>query len=357
MNHHEPHPRGQPPDHPLSPRTRTRRAGAAVQGRTHPRADRAPLTIVSMNPSARRHRRMWRSLALLSVIAVAAVFVLLGVSVIPKLLMLNGTSAPPVQNSIVAVGSLGCDAGAATCHDRDIALLVNALDPALVLPLSGAAPPPVNGLDADESGRVWHRLEPRLRPVPGDQRVATSGVSLPSSSPGKFGYYSYDYAGWHLIALNGDCAEVGGCGFGSAQERWLADDLHRSKAMCTLAYWSKPRFSSARPGVDSEYDAFWHHLYSAGAELVLNADAGGYERFARQDPDGALDVGRGLRQFVVGTRSGSARSGGEPMPRSVVRNGDVPGVLQLILEPDSYRWQFVPIFGQRLRDAGDGACR
>jgi hypothetical protein len=34
----------------------------------------------------------------------------------------------------------------------------------------------------------------------------------------------------------------------------------------------------------------------------------------------------------------------------------VPGVLQLTLEPTSYRWQFVPIFGQRFRDVGTGVC-
>jgi acid phosphatase type 7 len=209
------------------------------------------------------------------------------------------------------------------------------------------------------SSRIWRRLASRMRPVLTDYRIAEEINMETPSVPGRAGYYSYDFAGWHLIALNGDCSAVGGCGPGSPQERWLADDLRRSPAKCTLAYWNKPRFSSGGTGGDSAYDAFWRRLYSAGAELVLSAGEGhGYERFARQSPDATLDLRRGLRQFVVGTGAAPAMSfRATPSPHSVVRNGDTPGVLQLILEPESYRWHFVPIFGHRFRDAGAGTCR
>ena len=39
------------------------------------------------------------------------------------------------------------------------------------------------------------------------------------------GYYSFDIGGWHVVALNSNCAQVGGCGAGSAQETWLKGDL------------------------------------------------------------------------------------------------------------------------------------
>lgn len=187
--------------------------------------------------------------------------------------------------------------------------------------------------------------------------TAQSAPEFPFAATAVARYYSYDYADWHFIALNGDCADVGGCGPGSAQERWLAADLAQSRAKCTLAYWQQPRFSSGPHGGDPAYDAFWRHLYAAGAELVINGHEPGYERFARQSPDAELDVRQGLREFVVGTGSLDPEGfSGAPSPRSVVRNAAVPGVLQLVLHPDSYRWQFVPVFGQRFKDTGAGTC-
>jgi hypothetical protein len=62
------------------------------------------------------------------------------------------------------------------------------------------------------------------------------------------GYYSMDVGGWHIVALNSNCGEVGGCGAGSPQEEWLADDLAAHASACTLAYWHHPRFSSGYHG-------------------------------------------------------------------------------------------------------------
>jgi hypothetical protein len=64
------------------------------------------------------------------------------------------------------------------------------------------------------------------------------------------GWYSFDVGAWHLIALNSECAHVGGCGRGSRQERWLRADLAAHRTACTLAYWHKPRFSSGLHGDD-----------------------------------------------------------------------------------------------------------
>jgi len=61
----------------------------------------------------------------------------------------------------------------------------------------------------------------------------------------------------HLVALNSNCARVGGCGVGSAQELWLKADLAANPAACTLACWHHPGFSSGVHGSDPAYDAFW----------------------------------------------------------------------------------------------------
>jgi hypothetical protein len=323
--------------------------------------DRTTVMIVSVNPTARDPNGRRQVLALVSIIVASTLVILVGVPMTPRLLLSDGTGPPPVHNSVVAVGNLACGTGSpapeAGCGDQDVVRTVDTLDPGLVLPLGDVALPADDGVARDASARVWRRLAERIRPVLGRQTPAATSIETMDSSAQRLGYYSYDYAGWHLIALNSDCPSVGGCGPGSPQERWLAEDLRRSRAVCTLAYWNKPRFVSVRQGGDPAYDAFWKDLYAGQAEIVLNAGPGGYERFARQSPAAALDVRRGLRQFVVGPASvGAGSFTRPPLPRSVVRNDEVPGVLQLLLEPNGYRWQFVSVLGKRFRDTGTGKC-
>jgi hypothetical protein len=320
------------------------------------------LKVASTMPSKGPHRRPVQPRALIGIAAAAALVIVAGVPKMPELLVPGEGDLPPARQNVVAVGSLWCGKDSGGDADRDclagdIASVVDALDPGLVLAVGDMELPAANDRGTKAS-RVWQRLAPRLRPVLSDQGRAMAALDVPPLSSSSYSdYYSYDYLGWHVIALNGDCADVGGCGPGSPQVRWLADDLRRSRAKCTMAYWNRPRFSSAGQGGDPSYDAFWQHLYAAGAELVVNTDAEGYERFARQAPNGDLDLQLGLREFVIGKGPAKVTSfAGQPLPRSVVRNGRVPGVLQLTLDSNAYRWQFVPIFGQRFRDAGTGAC-
>ena len=94
----------------------------------------------------------------------------------------------------------------------------------------------------------------------------------------------------------------GGRGCGPARRRSAGSaDLAANPATCTLAYWHHPRFSSGEHGSDSTYTAFWQALYEANADVVLVGHDHGYERFAPQRADGALDLVRGIREFVVGT--------------------------------------------------------
>ncbi len=170
------------------------------------------------------------------------------------------------------------------------------------------------------------------------------------------GWYSYDLGSWHLIALNSECSHVGGCGAGSAQERWLRADLAAHRTACTLAYWHEPRFSSGQHGDRASYDAFWRDLYDAGAEIVLNGHDHDYERFAPQNPDGRLDLARGIREFVVGTGGASHYHFKKVKPNSEVRGTDTFGVLLLRLGSERYQWQFVPGAGKDLTDSGTGLC-
>ena len=324
--------------------------------RSSPGVRETPLRLVPGQPSTRR-RLLEGGLSWAGLVLVLAMAGLLGRGV-PLTSVLRNSDPGPTGSTLVAVGNIDCapdrSQSRARCASKEVTQLLDVLDPALVLPLGDTAGAVAKG-SGDDAATVWQRLEPRMRGVDGDRdRRSTVKSGVRPAGPG---YYSYDYNGWHLVALNSNCAQVGGCGRGSPQERWLADDLRRSSSLCTLAYWHRPRFASGPLGSDSRYDAFWRDLYDAGADVVLNGDSPAYERFARQSPDGVLDVHRGLREFVVGSGSSDPTWFDQtPLPRSVVRNAAVAGVLQLTLAGGSYTWRFVPVFNQRFGDAGTGRC-
>jgi hypothetical protein len=170
------------------------------------------------------------------------------------------------------------------------------------------------------------------------------------------GYYSFDVGTWHLIALNSNCGDAGGCNLNSAQGKWLEADLAAHSNFCTLAYWHIPLFSSGGRANGNTL-SFWNSLYNHNADVVLSAHDHMYERFAPQTPGGVADSVRGLREFMVG--SGGANHTGIPgaiWANSVVRNVDTFGILKLTLHPTSYDWQFIPEAGKTFTDSGTGVC-
>jgi hypothetical protein len=181
------------------------------------------------------------------------------------------------------------------------------------------------------------------------------GVNNGPAGPRGKGYYSFDIGTWHVIALNSNCSQVGGCNSGSAQEKWLRADLAAHPNQCTLAYWHHPRFSSGIVGDDSTFSTFWNDLYNANADLVLDGHDHDYERFAPQTPSRSLSS-KGIREFVVGTGGKSTKPFDVTASNSQVRKTGVFGVLRLTLHPSSYDWQFVPEAGQTFTDSGTTAC-
>jgi hypothetical protein len=210
---------------------------------------------------------------------------------------------------------------------------------------------------------TWGRFKDRTRPAPGNHEYHSDGASGYARYFGaiagdpKKGYYSYELGGWHIIVLNSECAEVGGCDTASPQGQWLREDLAQHPVTCTLAYFHKPLFSSgAKHGNDPLMKPFWETLYSAGADLIINGHDHDYERFAPQDPSGKSDPSHGIREFVVGTGGKNHRPFAEPRPYSELRNADTFGVLELRLHPKSYEWQFIPEAGKTFADSGTGVC-
>jgi hypothetical protein len=213
-------------------------------------------------------------------------------------------------------------------------------------------------------GPTWGRFKDRTRPSPGNHEFHSSSAAPyfdyfgANAGDPKTGYYSYDLGAWHVIVLNSECVDVGGCQTGAAEEKWLRADLAVHPAACTISYWHKPLFSSgAKHGNDPEVKPFWQDLYQSKATLVINGHDHDYERFALQNPEGRADPNHGIREFVVGTGGKSHRGFATPLPTSEVRNADTYGVLKLTLHAHSYDWEFLPEAGKSFRDIGSGSCQ
>jgi hypothetical protein len=209
---------------------------------------------------------------------------------------------------------------------------------------------------------TWGRHRERTRPALGDHEFQTNDAAgyfayfgSAAGTPGE-GWYSYELDGWHVVALNSNCARIS-CAEDSPQLTWLRADLDASDARCTLAYWHHPRFSSGAHGSTRSVQPLWQALADAGAEIVMSGHDHDYERFAALDANGAPDPERGMRQFVVGTGGASLRGFGLfPTGGSEARDASTHGVLQLTLGQDRYEWRFIPVEGSTFTDSGSGSC-
>jgi hypothetical protein len=210
---------------------------------------------------------------------------------------------------------------------------------------------------------TWGKYKKRTRPTAGNHDYHTSGAEpyfdyfgWRAGKPGR-GYYSYDLGAWHIVALNSNCKEVGGCGRRSAQGRWLRRDLDRHRARCTLAYFHHPLYASGRSLDTPKVRIFWKKLHNHHAEVILSGHAHRYERFARITPSGKRSSARGIRQFIVGTGGAPGEfQHGSDEPRVQAKKVGAPGVLKLELGSGFYHWKFVPVAGRNYTDSGRARC-
>lgn len=271
------------------------------------------------------------------------------------------TRSPSSAETVVVLAA-GDIAGCDSDGDEATAALLDGLD-GTILTLGDNAYP--DGTTADFAGcydASWGRHRDRTYPTAGNHDYATPGAAAYFSYfgeragvPGE-GWYSFDLGAWHVIALNSNCDEVGGCGGDSLQAEWLRADLEENPGACTLAYWHHPRWSSgAEHGSDSRTDTFWRILHDAGADLVLSGHDHQYERFRPMDADGAPSRD-GVTSFVVGTGGRPLYRHDQALPASAARDSSNLGVLRLTLGPDRAAWEFLSAPSDTFRDAGSATC-
>jgi 3',5'-cyclic AMP phosphodiesterase CpdA len=215
-------------------------------------------------------------------------------------------------------------------------------------------------------GPSWGKFKDRTMPATGNHDEATKNAQGFSDYFGSRGgpydkyYYSYDLGSWHMVVLNSDCWRVGGCDSDDPQAVWLRRDLERSSALCTLAVWHRPPFSSGRYGAPEDtrrVRPLWRVLDEQGVDVLLTGHEHSYERFAPMDAEGKRDDAHGVRLFIVGTGGGNLRRfENAPLPTTEARQDNTWGVLKLDLKPAGYDWKFLPVAGSSFSDSGAGSC-
>jgi hypothetical protein len=207
----------------------------------------------------------------------------------------------------------------------------------------------------------WGRHKDRTHPAPGNHDWDDPDLAGylayfgDAAAPDGTTWYSYDLGTWHVVVLDSECGKVGGCDPDSEQGRWLAADLSASGAQCTVAIFHHPRFSSGEHGNIRAVAPLWDALHAAGTDVIVNGHDHDYERFAPQDPDGREDRERGIRQFVVGTGGTPLRAFADTKPNSELRASISHGVLALTLREGGYGWRFHATEG-RFSDEGTATC-
>lgn len=298
--------------------------------------------------------------ALLATLALTAAALL--ATTAPAQAATNTTSA-----TLALAGDIACaPVTATTCQQKATARVISAINPRYVLPLGDLAYPSGNLATLNALyDPAWGPFKAETKPVPGNHEGTGSGYytyfqgaanpQAPSCRSGCLGYYSYDVAGWHIVALNTSaCSETtGACPAFTAQTAWLKADLAAHKNLCTLAYMHHPYFSvgaSATKGTAPLYQA----LLAAHVDLAVTGHFHAYERFAPQNLAGTATA-TGLTEIVAGTGGATPQPPGTAGVKNRVAAFSDYGVLKLSLTPTSWTSSFHATSGA-VRDTTTGTC-
>jgi 3',5'-cyclic AMP phosphodiesterase CpdA len=283
----------------------------------------------------------------------AAVVAASGASMTTRLAMRDTI---PVIDSVVVVLAAG-DIAACTAGSVATAQLLDSL-PGQILVAGDAAYASRQNPDPYKTcyDTTWGRHKARTRAVPGNHDAEPGVIKkfyayFGDAAAAPLGYYSFDIGAWHVIGINSNIDLRPR----SPQGRWLAADLAKNTAKCTLAFMHHPRFSSG-PHSLRRYAAraIFGTLREAGVDVLIAGHDHIYERFAPMDEDGKL-LDSGIRQFIVGTGGNGLYPISRKEPNSEVRSDQDLGVLKLTLRPNGYDWEFVPIV-KGFVDSGSATC-
>ena len=271
----------------------------------------------------------------------------------------TGTTPAPGQPLVVAAGG---DGASGMTREQQVVDLIASWRPNLFLYLgdvydSGSSEELLNFYGED--GSFFSRFRAMTNPTISNHEYTLSPTAAPYLAywGGIPHYYSYDIGAWHFVSLD-DTAEYDQSAVSSPQYRWLAADLARSTASCTLVYFHRPFFTLDADEPASEYGAYWRLLAAHDVTLALSGHAHNYQRWSPLDANGAVSPA-GVTTIVAGTTGQWLSPFVRTDPRLAAGFDEMrtsPGALRLDLSGTAADYQFRNVSGQVL-DHGEVACR
>lgn len=269
-----------------------------------------------------------------------------------------GTSQPLFAQDAVPLNAISDIASCGSDGDEAVGALLDTLDGWVISPgdnsqHEGSAEYYQNCYEPNFGRHKW-----RLFPVPGNhdmfQQSLDGYYAYFGANAGNYGegYYALDYGSWRIIALN----SMSDLQPGSTQYSWLANQLAANTRLCTLVFVHHPRFHSGVGNLSRRVRAAFELMYDANVDVLVSGDAHHYERFAPMNPQGRLDVERGIRQFVVGTGGASHTPLNRAWSTTEARDNTTFGVTRFMLGNSEYSWQFIPASGGTFTDHGAWKC-
>jgi hypothetical protein len=166
-------------------------------------------------------------------------------------------------------------------------------------------------------------------------------------------YYSYDVAGWHVVALD-TSSRFGQLRPGTAQYEWLAADLGANRSRCTMVYMHHPRYSVAAHEGRAQLGRIWSLLAARRVTLAVAGHSHSYERWTPLDGAGGPDA-RGVTQLIAGAGGREVKPAAFTDGR-LVTTWSVSGALRLDLGESDAQFAYLDSGGAVL-DAGTIGCK
>ncbi|MBK5289752.1 MAG: metallophosphoesterase [Acidimicrobiia bacterium] len=260
---------------------------------------------------------------------------------------------PPADPATVTLAATG-DLGSSTKELMPVARQIDALQPEYVLALGDLVYP--DGQVSGFSGfftETWGPFLGRVIATPGNHDYHTPDARGFFDSFPQAEYFARDLRlnGWRIYVLN---CEVD-CGEGSAQSKFVADDIAAHPNRHRFAIVHRPRFTSSQHGDDDDLTEIWTTLAADGGEFMLAGHNHVYERFDSMTGTGTVSSD-GMRQFVVGTGGNELYSFDDLHVGEQFRDNEHHGVLWMTLGADDYSWKFLATDGATI-DAGTQATK
>ena len=248
------------------------------------------------------------------------------------------SSPPKADPDSVTVAATG-DLGSSATELAPVAEQIQGLTPEYVLALGDLVYP-----DGQPSGfmgffaETWGPFLQRVIAAPGNHDYHTAGARGFYDTFPQAEYFARDLRAsrWRVYVLN---CEVD-CGAGSAQSRFVTNDIAENPSRHRFAIVHRPRFTSSKHGDDKDLAEIWDTLAAHGGEFMLAGHNHVYERFGAMSGTGTV-APSGMRQFVVGTGGNELYSFGGMHRGEEFRDNQHHGVLWMTLGAEAYTWKFL----------------